>query len=124
MRFMIIVKATAESERGDMELAPHLSAFVRHGIPDDDTPGDQLVCVANLSPTVHYDHLVGMPAPGRWREVLNTDASAYDGSGVGNLGAVVAQGPPHIAASPQPIPSICAATMYISSGCVSPTFVQ
>ncbi|WP_421121943.1 1,4-alpha-glucan branching protein GlgB [Aquihabitans daechungensis] len=72
----------------------NVSAFVRRGIPDGRAPGDQLVCVANLSPTVHYDHLVGMPLAGRWREVLNTDASVYDGSGVGNLGAVVAQGPP------------------------------
>jgi 1,4-alpha-glucan branching enzyme len=72
----------------------NVSAFVRRGRPDGDEPGAQLVCVANLSPTVHYDHLVGMPSAGRWREVLNTDASTYDGSGVGNLGAVVAQGPP------------------------------
>ena len=29
-----------------------------------------------------------MPAPGRWRERLNSDAEVYGGSGVGNLGAV------------------------------------
>ena len=67
----------------------NLSAFARHG-----ADGEVLVCVANLSPTVHYDHPIGMPGGGRWREVLNTDALAYDGSGVGNLGAVVADGPP------------------------------
>ena len=72
----------------------NVSAFARRGAPAGDAPGPQLVCVANLSPTVHYEHLVGMPLPGRWREVLNTDASHYDGSGVGNLGAVVADGPP------------------------------
>ncbi|HWJ63033.1 MAG TPA: 1,4-alpha-glucan branching protein GlgB [Acidimicrobiales bacterium] len=72
----------------------NVSAFVRRGAQHDGKAGEQLVCVANLSPTVHYDHLVGMPAPGRWREVLNTDATAYGGSGVGNLGAVVAGGPP------------------------------
>lgn len=72
----------------------NVSAFARRGVPAGGAPGPQLVCVANLSPTVHYEHLVGMPLAGRWREVLNTDASHYDGSGVGNLGAVVAEGPP------------------------------
>jgi 1,4-alpha-glucan branching enzyme len=72
----------------------NVSSFVRRGAPHGDRPGDQLVCVANLSPTVHYGHVVGMPLPGRWSEVLNTDATHYDGSGVGNLGAVVADGPP------------------------------
>ena len=32
--------------------------------------------------------------------------------------------PSSFAASPQPWPSMCAPTMYISSGCVVPTFVQ
>jgi 1,4-alpha-glucan branching enzyme len=31
-----------------------------------------------------------LPAPGRWRELLNTDAVEWGGSGVGNYGAVVA----------------------------------
>jgi 1,4-alpha-glucan branching enzyme len=72
----------------------NVSAFVRRGADDGEEPGELLVCVANLSPTVHYGHVVGMPRAGRWREVLNTDATHYDGSGVGNLGAVVADGPP------------------------------
>ena len=67
----------------------NVSAFLRIGID-----GETLACVANLSPTVRYDHLVGLPAPGRWHEVLNTDALDYGGSGVGNLGSVVADGPP------------------------------
>ena len=31
---------------------------------------------------------MGLPAAGRWREVINTDAIVYGGSGVGNLGGV------------------------------------
>ena len=31
------------------------------------------------------DYRVGLPFAGRWREVLNTDAEIYGGSGVGNL---------------------------------------
>jgi 1,4-alpha-glucan branching enzyme len=33
---------------------------------------------------------VGLPAAGRWREVSNTDAIVYGGSGTGNLGGVEA----------------------------------
>jgi 1,4-alpha-glucan branching enzyme len=79
----------------DNDADHNISAFARFGARGPDgQPGEQLVCVANLSPTVHYDHLVGMPSPGRWREVVNTDATHYGGSGVGNLGAVTADGPP------------------------------
>ncbi|WP_426570706.1 1,4-alpha-glucan branching protein GlgB [Aquihabitans sp. McL0605] len=73
----------------DNDPAHNVSAFARMG-----SNGEVLTCVANLSPVVHYDHLVGMPVAGRWTEVLNTDAQLYGGSGVGNLGAVVADGPP------------------------------
>jgi 1,4-alpha-glucan branching enzyme len=36
----------------------------------------------------HSDYRVGLPLAGRWREVLNTDATGYGGSGMGNLGTV------------------------------------
>jgi 1,4-alpha-glucan branching enzyme len=38
----------------------------------------------------HEGYRLPLTATGRWTEVLNTDASAYTGSGVGNLGAVEA----------------------------------
>jgi 1,4-alpha-glucan branching enzyme len=37
---------------------------------------------------------VGLPRAGGWREILNTDAIVYGGSGVGNLG--------HVEAGPEP----------------------
>ena len=43
-----------------------------------------LVCVANLSPVVREGWRLGLPAPGRWRERLNTDSRFYAGSDVGN----------------------------------------
>ncbi len=52
--------------------------------------GDALVCVTNFSSSVWTHHRVGLPFAGRWVEILNTDAIEYGGSGVGNLGAVVA----------------------------------
>jgi 1,4-alpha-glucan branching enzyme len=53
-----------------------------------------LVCVCNLSPIPRERYRVGMPQGGSWREVLNTDAPAYGGSGVGNPGGVEAEPTP------------------------------
>ncbi|MBN2760295.1 MAG: alpha amylase C-terminal domain-containing protein, partial [Rhodobacteraceae bacterium] len=35
-----------------------------------------------------------LPMGGKWREALNTDAERYGGFNRGNLGAVIADGPP------------------------------
>jgi len=47
-----------------------------------------LACIANFSGDPHSQYRVGLPHAGRWREVINTDAQGYGGSGVGNLGVV------------------------------------
>jgi 1,4-alpha-glucan branching enzyme len=52
--------------------------------------GDAVVCIANLTPVPRYGYRLGLPAPGRWRELLNTDAVEWGGSGIGNWGAVEA----------------------------------
>ena len=49
-----------------------------------------IACIANFSARPHLEYKVGLPRAGRWREVLNTDAVSYGGSGVGNLGGVEA----------------------------------
>jgi 1,4-alpha-glucan branching enzyme len=56
--------------------------------------GSQLACIANFAGTPHHDYRVGLPETGHWREVVNTDATAYGGSGVGNLGMVEAETKP------------------------------
>ena len=53
-----------------------------------------LACIANFSAIPHEGYRLGLPHPGRWDEVLNTDAEIYGGSGVGNLGAVEATDEP------------------------------
>jgi 1,4-alpha-glucan branching enzyme len=63
-------------------------SFLRWG--DD---GSTLACVVNFSPVPHENYRLGLPHEGQWDEVLNTDAEIYGGSGVGNLGAVTADGP-------------------------------
>jgi 1,4-alpha-glucan branching enzyme len=50
-----------------------------------------IVCACNFSPVPRYRYRLGLPSGGRWQELLNTDSELYGGSGVGNLGAVVAQ---------------------------------
>ncbi len=65
-------------------------SFVRSG-PDDSL----LACIANFSGGPHEGYRLGLPRPGRWSEVLNTDAESYSGSGVGNLGAVYTEPQPH-----------------------------
>ncbi len=47
---------------------------------------DEVLVACNFTPVPRYDYLVGVPRAGVWRELLNTDASAYGGSGLGNLG--------------------------------------
>jgi 1,4-alpha-glucan branching enzyme len=54
----------------------------------------QLVCACNFSPVPRPDYRLGLPAGGRWRELLNTDSELYGGSGIGNLGGVVAEAKP------------------------------
>jgi 1,4-alpha-glucan branching enzyme len=56
--------------------------------------GGMIACVVNFSGDPHNDYRIGLPAPGRWREIINTDAAVYGGSGVGNLGSVQATSEP------------------------------
>jgi 1,4-alpha-glucan branching enzyme len=46
--------------------------------------------VSNFTPVPRHGYRIGLPHAGRWREVLNTDAVAYGGSGLGNQGEVYA----------------------------------
>ena len=52
-----------------------------------------VLAVCNFTPVPRSGYRVGVPEAGTWREVLNSDASAYGGSGMGNLGQV--QTAPH-----------------------------
>jgi 1,4-alpha-glucan branching enzyme len=54
----------------------------------------ELVVILNLTPVPRPDYRVGLPGPGRWCEVLNSDAAVYGGSNAGNLGGVVAEAVP------------------------------
>jgi 1,4-alpha-glucan branching enzyme len=59
-------------------------AFLRSnpGAPDD----SPVAVVFNFTPVVRANYRLGVPRPGRWRELLNSDATEYGGSGTGNFG--------------------------------------
>ena len=52
---------------------------------------ETVACVANFAGIPHETYRLGLPDAGVWHEIINTDAHAYDGSGVGNLGTVTAE---------------------------------
>jgi len=54
----------------------------------------QLAIICNFTPVPRAHFRVGVPTSGAWREVLNTDAPIYGGSGLGNLGGVDALASP------------------------------
>jgi len=51
----------------------------------------QVVCIANLAPVPRERYRVGLPVAGEWTELLNTDSAYYGGTGVGNMGKVIAE---------------------------------
>jgi 1,4-alpha-glucan branching enzyme len=53
-------------------------------------PGDFVLVVCNFTPVPRQDYRVGVPAPGHYRELLNSDAAVYGGSNLGNAGGVEA----------------------------------
>ena len=61
--------------------------FLRRG----KNPDDFIVVAANFTPVVRDAYRVGVPRPGWYRELLNTDSAVYGGSNVGNAGGALAE---------------------------------
>jgi 1,4-alpha-glucan branching enzyme len=55
---------------------------------DPSGEGRPVLVAFNATPTAQYNYRLGVPEAGRWEELLNSDAPAYGGSGVGNYGGV------------------------------------
>ncbi|HET7705703.1 MAG TPA: 1,4-alpha-glucan branching protein GlgB [Thermoanaerobaculia bacterium] len=51
-------------------------------------PDDEVIVVLNFTPVPRHNYQIGVPRGGHWREILNSDAPLYGGSGQGNLGGV------------------------------------
>ena len=59
-------------------------SFLRKARSDASTA----LVVCNLTPVPRLGYVAGVPRGGYWRELLNSDAREYGGSGMGNLGGV------------------------------------
>jgi len=68
------------------------SVFAYLRLAADGSPAALVIC--NFAPAPRYDYRIGVPHDGAWNEVLNTDASGYGGSNVGNGGALQANALP------------------------------
>ena len=66
-------------ESNDAEASVY--AWVRKGTAKD----PDIVAVVNMTP-VDRQYRIGLPSPGHWDEILNTDAAIYGGGNRGNLG--------------------------------------
>jgi 1,4-alpha-glucan branching enzyme len=53
-------------------------------------PGEQMLFVCNFTPVARHNYLIGVPRGGWWKEILNSDAPLYGGSGLGNAGGLSA----------------------------------
>jgi 1,4-alpha-glucan branching enzyme len=58
--------------------------FLRRG----EAERDVVLLAFNFTPVPRFDYRIGVPRPGRWRELVNSDAKDFGGSGQGNLGGV------------------------------------
>ncbi len=59
-----------------------------------ESPQDTVLVVCNFTPIPRLGYRVGVPHPGYWRELLNSNAYEYGGTGMGNLGGVYAEPEP------------------------------
>ena len=65
----------------------NIITFIRKG----KTQGEYVLVVCNFTPIPRGHYRVGVPEFGFWREILNSDATIYGGSGMGNSGGVSAE---------------------------------
>ncbi|MEO1775090.1 MAG: 1,4-alpha-glucan branching protein GlgB [Pseudomonadota bacterium] len=66
-------------------------AWLRHGPAHDPGDAPPVLCLYNFSPVERGGWRFGVPRPGAWAEILNSDADLYGGGGRGNLGGVTAE---------------------------------
>jgi 1,4-alpha-glucan branching enzyme len=62
-------------------------SFIRAG----KNPQDFVVVALNFTPVPRHNYRIGVPRPGFYQEVVNTDAEIYGGGNVGNAGGVYSE---------------------------------
>ena len=81
---LLTTPALAQSINDATELDPVVVTATRN-------PDDALLVVCNFTPVVRTGYRIGVPEAGRYREILNTDAEHYGGSGVSSPEPLEAQ---------------------------------
>ena len=56
--------------------------------------GDRIIVISNFTPVPRHDYRIGVNVAGQYHEILNTDSSFYEGSNLGNCGAVESEAIP------------------------------
>jgi len=71
----------------------NLISYLRKG---SDNAGNRevVVCISNFAGNPHEGYRVGLPFGGEWVEILNTDSEEFGGSGVVNVGTIIAEDTP------------------------------
>ncbi len=82
-----------------------LYAFFRHGRD----VGETLLVVVNATPVPRHAVGIPVPLPGRWVELLNTDAACYGGANIGNAGSIYAQAEGHVVTARVTFPPLAVA---------------
>jgi 1,4-alpha-glucan branching enzyme len=64
--------------------AENIVSFIRRSRITEKKPkaGSELICVGNFAPVLRENHQLGLPRPGTYRLIANTDDEGYGGSGV------------------------------------------
>lgn len=70
---------------GDWERS--IVSFLRKG----KSKNELILVVCNFTPSPHHNYRIGVPRPGSWKEILNSDAKEYAGSNQRNAGVVPAE---------------------------------
>ena len=66
-------------------------SFIRKG----KNPEDTILVVYNFMPAERHDYRIGVPCGGYWKEILNSNANEYGGTGLGNSMGVNAESIPY-----------------------------
>jgi 1,4-alpha-glucan branching enzyme len=68
------------------DAAVSVITFIRRG----KSSNDLILVACNFTPVARLNYRVGAPFPGWWREIFNSDAAEYGGTGQGNMGGAEA----------------------------------
>ena len=80
-------------------------------------PGEApVVVVSNFTPVPRDGYRLPLPQAGRWREVLNSDAGIYGGSGMGNMGGVTAEAGDGGIHAPVTLPPLATLWLQLETG--------